>query len=90
MIIASGFVEVDGLHNVEKVMSELKRRGLEVNEVEEVKVTFLIERETVGAVKTELNSLKDIEDVRNVHLAYYSVEGADEGSELEGNEMGSA
>jgi nitrate reductase NapAB chaperone NapD len=90
MIIASGFIEVDGLHNVEKVMGELKKRGMEVNEVEKVKVTFLIERETIGDVKSELDSLRDIKDVRNVHLAYYTLEGADEGTELEGDEMGKA
>ena len=90
MIVASGFVEVDGLKNVETVVSEMKNRGLEVNEIEEVKVVFFIEAETIGAVKKELDSLKDINAVRNVHLAYYSLEGAEEGSEFRGDETGSA
>ena len=90
MIIASGFVEVDGLKNVETVVSEMKDRGLEVNEIEKVKVVFLLEAETIGAVKAELDSLKDIEAVRNVHLAYYSLEGADKGPDLKSNEIGEA
>lgn len=90
MIIASGFVEIDGLKNVEDVVNELKSRNLEVNEIEKVKVVFLIERDTIGAVKDELNSLKDIEGVRSVHLSYYSLEGADEGPEFKSDETGRA
>jgi len=83
MVIASGFVEVNDLGNVEKVINELKRRTVEINEVEKEKIIFLIERETIDALKAELDSLKEIEGVRSVHLAYYSLEGADEGPEFE-------
>ncbi len=81
MIVASGFVEANELDDVERVVNELKIRGIEVNEVNEEKVVFLVERETMAAVKAELDSLKDIDGVRNVYLAYYSLEGSDKGSE---------
>jgi nitrate reductase NapAB chaperone NapD len=88
MVVACGSVEVNELNNVEAVAGELKRRGLEVNEIEEVKIVFFIEKETIGAVKSELASLKDIEAVKTVHLAYYSLEDADEGPELESSKTG--
>lgn len=78
MIVASGFVEVNELNDVERVIDELKIREIEVNEVKDGKIIFLIERETMAQVRTELDSLKDIEGVRGVYLAYYSLEGADE------------
>lgn len=74
MIVASGFVEVNGLNNVERIVSELKMRDIEINEVKEEKIVFLVERETIAEVKGELDSLKDIAGVRNVYLAYYSME----------------
>ena len=88
MIVASGFVEVDGLKNVEIIVEELRSRGMEVNDVEKVKVEFLIERDTVGDVKNELDSLKSIQAVKNVHLAYYSLEGTDEGNTFTDNGTG--
>jgi nitrate reductase NapAB chaperone NapD len=90
MVVASGYVEANGLDNVERVVSELKTRGVEVNEINAEKVVFLIERENLVDVKAVLESLKKIEGVRNVYLAYYSLEGSDEGPDFEGNEMGTA
>lgn len=78
MIVASGFVEANELNDVEKVISELKIRGIEVNEVKDERIVFLVEMETVAEVKAELDSLRDINGVRNVYLAYYSLEGGDE------------
>lgn len=77
MIVASGFIEVNDIKDVEGVVSELKVRGVEVNEVKNEKIVFLVERETVSDVKNSLDSLKDIDGVRNVYLAYYSLEGSD-------------
>lgn len=77
MIVASGFIEVNDIKDVEGVVSELKVRGVEVNEVKNGKIVFLVERETVSDVKNSLDSLKDIDGVRNVYLAYYSLEGSD-------------
>jgi len=78
MIVASGFVDVNELNDVKRVTGELRMRGIEVDEVKDEKIVFLIERETMAQVRTELDSLKDIDGVRGVYLAYYSLEGADE------------
>ena len=88
MIVASGFVETDEQINIENIVSELKKRGMEVNEVLKTKVVFLIERDTIGAVKSELDSLKNMDGVKNVHLAYYSLEGTDEAADAGSNEEG--
>ena len=74
MIVACGFVEVDGVHNVEQIVDELRRRQLNIDEVEAEKILFLMERDTVDCVRREIKSLKDVEAVRNVHLTYYSFE----------------
>ncbi len=79
MIVASGFVEVDGLNNVEIIVEELKRRGVEINDIEKNKIVILIEGETIDAIKLELDALKNIETVSNVQLAYYSLEGTEDG-----------
>ena len=74
MILASGFLETnDPAHN-EKVIQTLRERAVEVSGVKDEKIVFLIERETASEVKAVLDSLKDIEGVRNVYLAYYSIE----------------
>ncbi|MEN8262616.1 MAG: hypothetical protein ABFR82_04070 [Nitrospirota bacterium] len=80
MIVASGFVETDGHINVENIVSELETRKMEINEVLKTKIVFLIERDTIGAVKSELDAIRNIDGVKNVHLAYYSLEGTDEDS----------
>lgn len=77
MIVASGFIEANDMKDVERVVDELKARGVEVNEIKDEKIVFLVERETVSEVKNSLDSLKDIDGVRNVYLAYYSLEGSD-------------
>ncbi len=77
MIVASGFIEANDMKDVEMIVDELKARGVEINEVKDEKIVFLVERETVSDVKNSLDSLKDIDGVRNVYLAYYSLEGSD-------------
>jgi len=77
MIVASGFIEANDIKDVERVVDELKARGVEVNEVKDEKIVFLIERETVSEVKNSLDPLKDIDGVRSVSLAYFSLEGSD-------------
>lgn len=77
MIIASGFIEVNDIKDIEIVVNGLKAKDVEVNEINDKKIVFLIERETVSDVKNSLDSLKDIDGVRNVYLAYYSLEGSD-------------
>ncbi|MBZ0157867.1 MAG: chaperone NapD [Alphaproteobacteria bacterium] len=81
MIFASGFVEANGIEEVGRVLDTLRERNIEVTDMKEEKLVFLIERETVGQVKEALESLKDIEGVRSVYLAYYSLEGGDRDQE---------
>ncbi len=78
VIIASGFVEVNELRDIELVINSLKERGIEVGEVNEEKIVYLIERETPSLVRKEIECLKDIEGIRNVYLTYFSLEGSDE------------
>ncbi|MBI5666266.1 MAG: hypothetical protein HZC49_14415 [Nitrospirae bacterium] len=74
MVVAGGFVEVNGAINIERIVSELKRRGMNIDEVESEKILFLMEKDTIDSVRMELNSIKDIDEVKNVHLTYYSFE----------------
>jgi len=78
MIIASGFVEVNDERDVEKVIKFLKAKGVEVGDVKGEKIVYLIERDTSALLKREIESLKDIEGIRNVYLTYFSLEGSDE------------
>ncbi|MEK7379485.1 MAG: hypothetical protein AAB075_00575 [Gemmatimonadota bacterium] len=78
MVIASGFLEVNELNDVERVLGELKLRGVRIEGVNEEKVVFLIEKETITDAKIEIDSLNGIEGIRNVYLTYYSMEGAEE------------
>lgn len=74
MIVASGYIEANEIKDVETVVRELQARNIEVNEVKEEKIVFLVERDTAEKVKAELDTLKDIEGVRGVYLAYFSLE----------------
>ncbi len=78
MVIASGFIEANDLNDVDGIVSNLKVKDIEVNEINADKIVFLIERETMKQIKTDIAPLRNIEGVRNVHVAYYSIEGADE------------
>lgn len=74
MVVASGYLEVNGIHNVGKIVNELKRREISINDIAEEKIMFLMERENVDVIKSEIALLKEIGEVRSVHLTYYSVE----------------
>jgi nitrate reductase NapAB chaperone NapD len=74
MVAASGFVEARESHNVGKIANELTKRKINVIEIEEARILFLMERESVDAVRNEIALLKTMTDVKNVHLTYYSVE----------------
>jgi len=75
MVIVSGFVEANSVDDVENVSEALKEKSISVTDTKEEKVVFLIEKEDVAEVKLDLNSMKDIKGVRNVYLAYYSIDG---------------
>lgn len=74
MVIASGFVEVNEDRSMDKIVGEMKKRGLNIDEVESGKILFLMERETLDAIKTEIGSLRSIAEVKNIHITYYSFE----------------
>ncbi len=78
MIVASGFIEVNSIEDIERIKKELDSKRVEVTDINGNKIVFLIEREMVSQIKESLESLKDVEGVQNVYLAYYSLEGADE------------
>jgi len=74
MVVASGYLDVNGTHNVGKIVSELKRRDIGINDIADQRIMFLMKRENVEVIKKEIALLKDIGDVQSVHLTYYSVE----------------
>jgi hypothetical protein len=78
MIFASGVVEIAGGLNVDSIVNVLKSRGLEIDDIEGEKVLFQIERITIGDVKSEMNSLKEVNGINNVHITYYSLEDGSE------------
>lgn len=84
MLIASGYIEAHDEGHVDIVVNDLKRRNIEVTDVNEEKVVFLIERDTTAEMKRELDTLKDVEGARGVYLTYYSLEGADVNASEEG------
>lgn len=84
MLVASGYIEAHDEGHVDIVVNDLKRRNIEVTDVNEEKVVFLIERDTTAEMKRELDTLKDVEGARGVYLTYYSLEGADVSASEEG------
>lgn len=74
MVVGSGYLDVNGIHNVGKIVSELKRREIGINDIKEERIMFNIERETIDAIKNEIASMGVLDDVKNVRLTYYSVE----------------
>lgn len=77
MIVASGFIEASTIEDVQGIISELNINNVEVKEINNDRIVFLIERETSKEVRQILDSLKFIDNVRNVYLAYFSLEGSD-------------
>lgn len=74
MVVASGFVEAEREDNVDAIVKELGRRLMDVGNIASGKVAFLFRRETVDEVRGELESLRGNENIRSVHLTYYSIE----------------
>lgn len=82
MIFASGVVEIAGSLNIDRIVDELRSRGLEIDDIEGEKVLFQIERKTIGDVKSEMDLLKEVDGINNVHITYYSLEdGSEEADE---------
>jgi nitrate reductase NapAB chaperone NapD len=77
MIIASGFVELNDTNDIERIIGDLIAHGVEVSETKDGRIVFLIEKESTEEIKRALDSLKEIDGIRNVNLAYYTLEGSD-------------
>jgi len=77
MIIASGFVELNDTNDIERIIGDLIAHGVEVSETKDGRIVFLIEKESTEEIKRTLDSLKEIDGIRNVNLAYYTLEGSD-------------
>lgn len=78
MVIASGYIELNSEEMVASVTETLKSINIEISTIHQDKVVFLIERQSSDETKKTLETLKDIDGVRNVYLAYFSLEGSDE------------
>ena len=74
MFIAGGVAEVTGSQNIERVVSKLKSVGLEIDSIDGEKVLFQIERKTMAALSTVVDSLRKEKDISKVHVTYYSIE----------------
>jgi nitrate reductase NapAB chaperone NapD len=77
MIIASGFVELNDTNDIEMIIGDLIAHGVEVSETKDGRIVFLIEKESTEEIKRAMDSLKEIDGIRNVNLAYYTLEGSD-------------
>ncbi len=75
MLVASGYVETNEEAEVPAVMAAFKLDNIEVTDTQGEKILFLIERDTTKQLKTVLESLKDVNGVRTVSLAYYIQSG---------------
>jgi hypothetical protein len=76
MIIASGYVELDGSAEAQAVVGELRCRGVEVPAVEGERVVYLVERESAGEARRTVDGFVSIPGVRAVYLTYFSVDDA--------------
>jgi nitrate reductase NapAB chaperone NapD len=74
MVFASGFIEVEDIDMLSEVENEVRDRSVEVSGIHQDRILFLIERENSTDTKRALESLKVIKGVRNVYLAYFSLE----------------
>lgn len=83
MIIVSGFIDVNNQEAIPAIVEALKERNVEVHDIKDGKIVFLVEREiedltgVEGRIRKELDSLKDIDGINNVYLAYFGLD--DEG-----------
>ncbi|MCX8070744.1 MAG: hypothetical protein N2738_09600 [Thermodesulfovibrionales bacterium] len=77
MIFASGYIELNSTEDYNSVKERLNERQISITAYEGDRMTFLIEKEDSSVVKKDLESMKEIEGVRSVYLAYFSLEDSD-------------
>ncbi len=83
MFITSGYVELHDINSIDSFADRMLDMGIEVTDIKDDKIVFLIERKTTAEVRREVDNLKSFEDVKNVSIAYYTVDGAMEGEDIE-------
>ncbi len=80
MLIISGFIEVSEEELIPEIVAALKERNIEVHNIEAQRIVFLMERDSLlasgieGRIRKELDSLKEIEGVSDVCLAYFCLD----------------
>lgn len=80
MVIVSGFIEVNDREVIPEIITALRNRDIEVHEVKDERIVFVMERELSYAsdiesrIRKELDSLKEIDGVNNVYLAYFCID----------------
>ncbi|CUU04729.1 periplasmic nitrate reductase chaperone NapD [Candidatus Thermokryptus mobilis] len=83
MIIASGYIVAENVEKISSITNALIERGIEVPEIKDEKLIFLIERNTEEEITKEINGLRYVDGVVSVQISYISLPGADEGSDIE-------
>jgi len=74
MIITSGVIKVERLDKVDDVVEKLKKKDIKVDDIDRDQIIFIIETEAIDTARAEIENLRDIEHVKDVHLLFYSFE----------------
>ncbi len=90
MVVASGIIEIEDMNDLQNIVAALKNNRVEINDIDSANILFILERENIGEVKGEIESVKQIAGVKHVHITYYSMEGMDDGTEPGGSEKESS
>ncbi len=83
MIIASGYIVAESTEKISLITNFLIEKGIEIPEIKDDKLLFLMERNSEEEITKEINELRYIDGVVSVQLSYISLPGADEGSDIE-------
>lgn len=74
MIVAIGLLEAEETGRVKIVTDNLTTKGLQITGIEDEKITFRIQQDSIDRIGNELDSMRKMQFVRDVNLLYYSIE----------------